>query len=74
MDQYQSVVDHVLAHLCGKGLFGEVTEWCEMRNDCVFVVTCPECQSTFTLAEEEYEGLIRRSAEIGFACGIRPEY
>src|SRR5690606_665694 len=49
-----SVVDQVLTHLCHKGLYGDVVEWCEMRNDCVYVVTCPECRTSFTLLDEEY--------------------
>lgn len=67
-----SVVDQVLAHLCHKGLYGEVAEWCEVRHDCVYVVTCPECRSTFTLLDEEYEALIQRTEQEGLACGVRP--
>lgn len=69
---HSSVVDDILAHLCGKGLFGDVTEWCEMRNDCVWVVTCPDCRNSFTLEEEEYDLLVRRTREAGLSCGIRP--
>lgn len=71
-DQHTSIVEQVLSHLCGKGIFGDVAEWCEMRGDCVFVVTCPDCRHSFTLGEEEYEVLVRRSEEVGLSCGIRP--
>jgi hypothetical protein len=67
-----SVVDQVLTHLCHKGLYGDVVEWCEMRNDCVYVVTCPECRTSFTLLDEEYEALIERIEQAGLACGVRP--
>ncbi len=69
MDVAAHVVEQVLAHLCGKGLYGDVTEWCEARNDCVFVVTCPDCRCTFTLTEEEFALLVRRSQEVQ-ACGV----
>jgi hypothetical protein len=69
MDEASRVVEQVLAHLCGKGLYGDVTEWCETRNDCVFVVTCPDCRHTFTLTEEEFTLLVRRSQEVQ-ACGV----
>ncbi|MDI3341663.1 MAG: hypothetical protein QJR03_14155 [Sphaerobacter sp.] len=67
-----AVVDAVLAHLCHKGLHGDVAEWCEMRHDCVYVVTCPECGASFTLLEEEYDVLIERSRQVGWTCGLRP--
>lgn len=70
--QRPSLVDEILDHLCCKGLYGDVTEWCEMRHDCVVVVTCPDCQRAYTLDEEEYESLLRRSLEANRACGIRP--
>lgn len=70
--QHETLVDQILEHLCGKGIYGDVTEWCEMRHDCVIVVTCPECRNTFTLDDEEYEALVRRSQEAGLACGVRP--
>jgi hypothetical protein len=72
LNQRHGIVDQILAHLCEKGLYGDVTEWCEMRHDCVFVVTCPDCQDTFTLDEDEYEQLIRLSQESGLSCGIQP--
>jgi hypothetical protein len=67
-----STVETVLAHLCSKGLYGDVTEWCEMRNDCVFVVSCPDCNEMFTLDEREYEELVRLSHAEPRACGIHP--
>lgn len=70
--EQQSLVESILSHLCGKGIYGDVTEWCEMRRDCVYVVTCPDCHDTFTLAEEEYEELVRRSRDGGLSCGILP--
>lgn len=69
MEESARIVEQVLAHLCGKGLYGDVTEWCETRHDCVFVVTCPDCQQAFTLTEEEFILLVRRSQEVQ-ACGI----
>ena len=68
----ESLVDQVHDHLCSKGLFGDVAQWCEMRHDCVWVVKCPECGETFPLEEEEYDLLVQRSNEIGNACGVTP--
>ena len=65
-------VDHILAHLCSKGVYGDVTEWCEMRNDCVIVVRCPDCNEMFTLDDAEYEELLRLSREEPRSCGIHP--
>lgn len=65
-------VEHILAHLCSKELYGDVTEWCEMRNDCVIVVRCPDCNEMFTLDDAEYEELLRLSRNEPRACGIRP--
>jgi hypothetical protein len=67
-----STVEQILAHLCSKELYGDVTEWCEMRNDCVIVVTCPDCNEMFTLDDREYEELLRLSREEPRACGIHP--
>ena len=39
--QESTIVERVLSHLCSKEVYGDVTEWCEMRNDCVIVVRCP---------------------------------
>ena len=71
LEHDQTLVSRILDHLCGKGIYGDVLEWCEMRHDCVFVVTCPDCNESFTLEEHEYEELLRLS-EAGRACGIRP--
>jgi hypothetical protein len=65
-----SPVDQVRDHLCSKGLFGDVTELCEMRGDCVWVVTCPDCSKTFTLDEDEYDELLRWSRMPGQTCGV----
>ncbi len=70
--QDRSIVENILTHLCSKGLYGDVTEWCEMRNDCVFVVTCPDCSEAFTLDEREYEELLRLSNVEPRSCGILP--
>ena len=72
LGQNFSAVESILAHLCGKGLYGDVTEWCEMRHDCVFVVRCPDCNELFTLDEREYDELVRLSRAQPAACGIRP--
>jgi hypothetical protein len=66
-----SFVDEVLGHLCSKGIFGDVTQWCEMRHDCVYVVTCPDCSETFTLTEDEYDLLVVRSKDEALSCGIK---
>ena len=71
MEQSVTVAAQVLDHLCQKGLWGDVTEWCEMRGDCVIVVTCPDCNQQFTLHEHEYDELLELSAG-GQACGIHP--
>jgi hypothetical protein len=65
-------VEEVHSHLCSKGIIGDVREWCEMRHDCVYVVTCPDCGETFALQEEEYDLLIERSRETAPVCGISP--
>ena len=66
------VVDLVRQHLCGKGLYGDVTEWCEMRGDCVWVITCPDCRQMFTLDEDGYQELVAWSQSEGQNCGIAP--
>jgi hypothetical protein len=63
-------IENVREHLCSKGLYGNVAEWCEMRGDCVFVVTCPDCGTMFTLNEDEYLDLLRWSQTSGQSCGI----
>jgi hypothetical protein len=68
----ETFVTQVHQHLCSKGLFGNVAQWCEMRNDCVWVVTCPDCKETFALDEEEYDLLIKRSTDTADSCGIIP--
>lgn len=65
-----SVVDRVREHLCSKGLYGDVTEWCEARNDCVYVVTCPECREEFILTDDEYHTLLLWSRSSEQACGV----
>jgi hypothetical protein len=65
-----AAVDRVRDHLCSKGLFGDVAEMCEMRGDCVWVVTCPECKTSFTLDDDEYEELLAWSRDSGQSCGI----
>lgn len=65
-----STVDRVRDHLCSKGLFGDVAEMCEMRGDCVWVVTCPDCKATFTLDDDEYDELLAWSRSSGQSCGI----
>jgi len=64
-------VEQVLAHLCGKGLFGDVRQWCESRYDCVYVVTCPDCGCRFVLSEAEFNELVKRSAVLQ-VCGVSP--
>jgi len=65
-----SAIDRVREHLCSKGLYGDVTEWCETRNDCVYVVTCPDCQEEFVLDEFEYDALLNWSRSSEQACGV----
>ncbi len=65
-----SVVDKVREHLCSKGLYGDVTEWCEARNDCVYVVTCPDCSKEFMLTDIEYDELLAWSQSSDQACGV----
>ena len=66
------IVERVRDHLCAKGLFGDVAELCEMRGDCVFVVTCPDCGQVFTLDDDDYEELLHWSQTSGQSCGIAP--
>lgn len=66
----RSAVDQVRDHLCSKGLFGDVTEWCESRNDCVYVVTCPDCQTEFMLNDDEYDEFLLWSRTANQACGV----
>jgi hypothetical protein len=65
-----SIVDEIRQHLCGKGLYGDVTEWCEMRGDCVWVITCPDCRRMYTLDDDAYEELVAWSRSSGQSCGI----
>ncbi len=62
-------VEQVLTHLCSKGLFGDVRQWCESRRDCVYVVTCPDCGTWFVLTEAEYHELVERSSQLQ-VCGV----
>lgn len=68
----ENYVNEVHTHLCSKGIFGDVTQWCEMRHDCVYVVTCPDCGETFALEEDEYDLLAKMSLETAPTCGITP--
>jgi hypothetical protein len=68
----ETFVNLVHTHLCSKGIIGDVTQWCEMRHDCVYVVTCPDCGETFALEEEEYDLLVTLSNETAPVCGITP--
>lgn len=63
------LVEQVLNHLCHKGLFGDVRQWCEGRGDCVYVVTCPDCGTRFVLDEAEFHELLERSATLQ-VCGV----
>lgn len=65
-----SSVDRVRDHLCSKGIYGDVAELCEMRGDCVWVVTCPECGTMFTLDDDEHDELLSWSRSAGQSCGI----
>lgn len=65
-----SAVDRVREHLCSKGLYGDVTEWCETRNDCIYVVTCPDCGEEFMLIDDEYDVLLHWSRSSDQACGV----
>jgi hypothetical protein len=65
-----STVDRVREHLCSKGLYGDVAELCEMRGDCCYVITCPDCKRTFTLDDDEYDELLAWSRSSGQACGV----
>lgn len=63
-------VDGIREHLCSKGIYGDVAELCEMRGDCVFIVTCPDCNTSFTIDEDEYHELLTWSRSSGQSCGI----
>ena len=65
-----ATVDRVIEHLCSKGLFGDIAEMCESRGDCVFVVTCPDCKTMFTLDEDDYDALLRWSESSVESCGV----
>lgn len=65
-----TAVDRVIEHLCSKGLFGDVAELCESRNDCVVVVTCPDCGHMFTLDDDEYDVLLNWSRTTTQSCGV----
>jgi hypothetical protein len=70
------LVRDVLAHLCSDAChgFGEAIELCESRGDCVIVVTCPSCQKSYTLDDDQYEMLMVWSTDQGsvLACGVQP--
>lgn len=65
----------VLAHLCeGECMtYGSVLSWCETRGDCVHVVTCPSCSTTFQLDDEDLDALERWTDQNGDAlvCGVK---
>ena len=63
-------LDRVRDHLCNKGIFGDVAEFCEMRGDCVYIVVCPDCQESFTLTDEEYDDLLHWCRSTGASCGV----
>ncbi|HCG29072.1 MAG TPA: hypothetical protein DEU95_04855, partial [Chloroflexi bacterium] len=65
-----SSIDRVRDHLCTKGIFGDVAELCEMRGDCTWVVTCPDCGTMFTLDDDEHDELLSWSRAAGQSCGI----
>jgi len=66
----------VVAHLCSEAChgIGETVELCESRGDCVVVVRCGCCRTSFTLNEDQYAMLVAWSATRGvaLACGIAP--
>ena len=65
----------VLAHLCEGECqtYGSVLSWCETRGDCVHVVTCPSCSTTFQLDDEDLDALERWTDQNGDAlvCGVK---
>lgn len=65
----------VLAHLCEGDCqtFGSVLSWCETRGDCVHVVTCPSCGTTFQLDDDDISALERWTDQNGEAlvCGVK---
>lgn len=65
-----ATVDRVIEHLCSKGLYGDIAEMCESRGDCVFVVTCPDCKTMFTLDDDDYDALIQWSRSEHPSCGV----
>lgn len=66
----------VVAHLCSEQChgYGQTTEMCESRGDCVVLVTCGCCHKVFTLDDDQYDLLVAWSAAQGaeLACGIEP--
>lgn len=65
----------VLAHLCEGDCqtYGSVLSWCETRGDCVHVVTCPSCSTTFQLDDDDISALERWTDQNGDAlvCGVK---
>ncbi len=65
----------VIAHLCeGDCLtYGSVLSWCESRNDCVHLVTCPSCGARYRLDEDDLCALERWTDQHGDAlvCGVK---
>ena len=76
IDVSDDIARAVLAHLCGSTChgFAEAIELCEMRHDCVIVVTCPSCGKRFALDDDQYDLLLgwTRSQGTTLACGIQP--
>jgi hypothetical protein len=70
------MVRDVLAHLCSQSChgFGRAIELCESRGDCVIVITCPNCNKSYTLDDDQYDMLVAWSTANGavLACGIEP--
>lgn len=65
-----ATVDRLIQHLCSKGIFGDIAEMCESRGDCVYVVTCPDCKTMFTLDEDDYDSLLAWSSSSDQGCGV----
>lgn len=68
-------IHSIVRHLCESDChtYGSVLEWCETRGDCVYAVTCPECNTQFVIDEDELIQLERWTESVGhtLVCGIR---
>lgn len=68
------ITREILAHLCGSTChgFAHAIEVRETRGDRTIIITCPGCEQTFTLNDDQYDMLLAWSTSQGatLSCGV----